>query len=146
MPICLWSIMRRKGGLQVTGSTLPPWRQSASMMSKWRPRRSEDVVITPNSPLSTTAYKRLPEFKAGKIIVPKLVPPATLRLTRVGKPSARRFQNRRCGNLFSERQYDLYSVSFVFLLPHGRKQIWSSDSFYSLSHAGISPAESTLHL
>lgn len=28
---------------QKTGTPLPPWRQSAAMLSKWQPRRSEDV-------------------------------------------------------------------------------------------------------
>ena len=30
-----------------TGTALPPWRQPASMLSKWRPRRSEEAVVGP---------------------------------------------------------------------------------------------------
>ena len=28
---------------QQSGATLPPWRQTASMLSKWQPRKSEDL-------------------------------------------------------------------------------------------------------
>ena len=30
---------------QQAGATLPPWRHTASMLSKWRPRKSEDLSV-----------------------------------------------------------------------------------------------------
>lgn len=33
-----------------TGTPLPPWRQTAAMLSKWQPRRSEDRDVLPPCP------------------------------------------------------------------------------------------------
>jgi uncharacterized protein (TIGR01615 family) len=35
-----------KEAFEQTGVTLPPWRQAGSMLSKWRPRRSEDLSLS----------------------------------------------------------------------------------------------------
>ena len=34
---------------KVNGAVLPPWRQAASMLTKWQPRRSMDHAVRPNT-------------------------------------------------------------------------------------------------
>ena len=61
-----------------TGTPLPPWRQHAAMLSKWAPRRSEEVDVT--AALNNGAGLLLPPT-AGGAPAGGGVPPGAKRLT-----------------------------------------------------------------
>lgn len=44
-----------------TGTPLPPWRQHTAMLSKWQPRRSEEVAVSAAARMSSNAGLQAPQ-------------------------------------------------------------------------------------
>ncbi len=69
------------------GATLPPWRSSDAMLSKWRPRRSVDLDRLPPQPASAAAVSSA--FSGGGINGRRSIsvrPAKTQRLSSTGTP------------------------------------------------------------
>ena len=78
---------------RAAGATLPPWRQAGAMLSKWRPRRSEDAGAKP--PPAAAARRRRAQPR-GQLVgqpaggLPMAAPLAGPPLAR-GPPALRRY-------------------------------------------------------